>query len=185
MRQVVIILAALAILGGVWAGIRGLRLFARGLRSGDDPRCSLWVIRGLRGIIVWLCLTSLALGAVLEQVWLLVFGGLWLLEEIYETGVLALILRSATAGRAAQKDDSPSTTDLAPSGCPSQRRCSGGHPSRGRSHPRDPLKSNHLHTLFWDSLGSVTQSRSISEIPGKDSRSGMNAIQKYPENKTA
>jgi hypothetical protein len=94
MRHGVIILAVLVILGGVWAGIRGLRLFARGLRSGDDPRCSLWVIRGLRGIIVWLCLTSLALGAVLEQVWLLVFGGLWLLEEIYETGVLALILRS-------------------------------------------------------------------------------------------
>src|SRR5688572_25608401 len=97
MRQIVIILAVLAILGGVWAGIRGLRLFARGLRSGDDPRCSLWVIRGLRGIIVWLCLTSLALGAVLEQVWLLVFGGLWLLEEIYETGVLALILRAGEA----------------------------------------------------------------------------------------
>ena len=66
--------------------------------AGDDPRGSLWVIRGLRGIIVWLCLTALALGAVLEQVWLLVFGGLWLLEEIYETGVLALILRAA-AGR--------------------------------------------------------------------------------------
>jgi hypothetical protein len=27
-------------------------------------------------------------------VWLLVFAGLWLLEEIYETGVLASILRA-------------------------------------------------------------------------------------------
>ena len=25
---------------------------------------------------------------------------------------------------------------------------------RVTSHPRDPLKSNHLHTLFWDSLRS-------------------------------
>jgi hypothetical protein len=61
---------------------------------------------GLRGIIVWLCLTSLALGAVLEQVWLLVFGGLWLLEEIYETGVLALILRS---GEGQQKGGTPNS----------------------------------------------------------------------------
>ena len=107
MRPIVIIPAVLAILGGVWAGIRGLRLFARGLRSGDDPRCSLWVVRGLRGIIVWLCLTSLALGAVLEQVWLLVFGGLWLLEEIYETGVLALILRSAEGQQKGGTPNSP------------------------------------------------------------------------------
>jgi hypothetical protein len=98
MRHAVVILAVLAALGGVWAGARGVRLFARGLRSGDDSRGALWVIRGLRGMIVWACLTSLALGAFLEQVWLLVFGGLWLLEEIYETGVLALILRAGEAG---------------------------------------------------------------------------------------
>ena len=97
MRQVVLLLAALATLGGLWAGARGVRLLARGLRAADDPRGSLWVIRGLRGLIVCICLTALAVGAVLETVWLLVFAGLWLLEEIYETGVLALILRSGGA----------------------------------------------------------------------------------------
>jgi hypothetical protein len=98
MRQVVPLLAALAILGGLWAGARGVRLLTRGLRAADDdPRGALWVIRGLRGMIVYICLTALAVGAVLEAVWLLVFAGLWLLEEIYETGVLALILRSGGA----------------------------------------------------------------------------------------
>jgi hypothetical protein len=94
MRHLVVVVAVLAVVVGVWAGSRGGRLFVRGLRSGEDPRASLWVIRGLRGIIVCVCLVSLALGAVLEQIWLLVFAGLWLLEEIYETGVLALILRA-------------------------------------------------------------------------------------------
>ncbi|MCI0549176.1 MAG: hypothetical protein L0027_18075 [Candidatus Rokubacteria bacterium] len=93
-RHGVLALALLAALGGAWAGCRGVRLLARGLRCGDDLRGPLWVIRGLRGIIVWVCLTSLGIGVVLEQVWLLVFAGLWLAEEIYETGVLALILRA-------------------------------------------------------------------------------------------
>jgi hypothetical protein len=39
-------------------------------------------------------MASLAVGTVLGQVWLVVFGALWLAEEIYETGVLALILRA-------------------------------------------------------------------------------------------
>jgi len=91
---VVLFLAMLAALGGARAGARGVRRFTRGLRGGDDTRASIWVIRGLRGMIVGVCLTCLAVGAVFEQVWLLVFSGLWLLEEIYETGVLALILRA-------------------------------------------------------------------------------------------
>jgi hypothetical protein len=39
-------------------------------------------------------MAALAVGTVLGQVWLVVFGALWLAEEIYETGVLALILRA-------------------------------------------------------------------------------------------
>jgi hypothetical protein len=94
MRPLVVALAVAALLGGFWAGARGAQLVAHALRAGDHPDGALWLIRGLRGLIVWICLTCLALGAVLEQVWLLVFAGLWLLEEIYETGVLALILRA-------------------------------------------------------------------------------------------
>jgi len=87
------VLAALAV-GGAWAGVRGVSLLARGLRRGEDPSAPLWVVRGLRGIIVALCMAALAVGTVLGQVWLVVFGALWLAEEIYETGVLALILRA-------------------------------------------------------------------------------------------
>jgi hypothetical protein len=93
MRALVLLLAGSAALGGLWAGVRGARLFVRGVRGADDPSGALWVIRGLRGLIVCICLTCLAAGAVLGERWLLVFAGLWLLEEIYETGVLALILR--------------------------------------------------------------------------------------------
>ena len=97
MRTVIVLAAGLATLAGIWAGVRGLRLLMRGLRAADDPQGALWVIRGLRGLIFWVCLTCLAVGAVLGEVWLLVFAGLWLLEEIYETGVLALILRTGAA----------------------------------------------------------------------------------------
>jgi hypothetical protein len=46
---------------------------------------------------VAICLAALAVGTVLGQVWLVVFAALWLAEEIYETGVLALILRAGAA----------------------------------------------------------------------------------------
>jgi hypothetical protein len=94
LRHGLLALAVVAVIVGAWAGARGVRLLARGLRRGEDPSASLWVVRGLRGIIVAACMASLAVGTVLGQVWLVVFGALWLAEEIYETGILALILRA-------------------------------------------------------------------------------------------
>ena len=72
--------------------------FVAALGAADHPQGALWVIRGLRGLIMWTCLTCARPRVQCSaQVWLLVFAGLWLLEEIYETGVLALILRSGGA----------------------------------------------------------------------------------------
>ena len=97
-----VVVAGMAVVGSAWAAARGIRLLLRGVRSREDPSAPLWVIRGLRGLIVAVCAMAIAAGIVLEQRWLLVFGCLWLAEEIYETGVLALILR---AGQ--RSDDSP------------------------------------------------------------------------------
>lgn len=88
------LIVTLAILLGAGAGVRGVRLLARGLRHGDDPDAPLWIVRGLRGVIVALSMGALSAGVVFAQLWLIVFGAVWLAEEIYETGVLALILRS-------------------------------------------------------------------------------------------
>ena len=67
---------------------------ARSLRAADDPRASLWLMRGIRGVAVAVGTTSLAAGLVLHQTWLLAFRAVFLLEELYETGVVALLLRA-------------------------------------------------------------------------------------------
>ena len=89
------VVASLLALGGVWASIRGARLFVRGCRAADHPSASLWVIRGIRGLVVAVGVWALAGGVLFGQAWLLAFGAVFLAEELYETGVVALILRSA------------------------------------------------------------------------------------------
>ncbi|HEU5192393.1 MAG TPA: hypothetical protein VFX14_22125 [Methylomirabilota bacterium] len=101
MEIAVWLLAGLAAAGGIWAATRGIRLIVRGLRAAGEDDGALWLIRGLRSLIVGICLGCAALGAAFDEVWLLVFAGLWLLEEIYETGVLASILRDGAHPHAA------------------------------------------------------------------------------------
>lgn len=88
-------LALLGLLAGAWAGARGVRLLRRGLRCADDARASLWVIRGIRGVVAAVSAAILAGGILFGQSGLLVLGGIFLGEELYETGVVALILRAA------------------------------------------------------------------------------------------
>jgi hypothetical protein len=88
------VLAIMAAAVGVWAGVRGVRLLSRGLRDSGSPEASRWVVRGLRGVVVAIGAGALAGGLVFEESWLLAFAGVFLAEEIYETGVLALIVRA-------------------------------------------------------------------------------------------
>jgi hypothetical protein len=88
------IVTAVLVAGGAWASLRGVGLVARGLSHADDPSASLWLVRGIRGIVVAVGVGALAAGLFFEQLWLRVFGLVFLAEELYETGVLALILRA-------------------------------------------------------------------------------------------
>jgi hypothetical protein len=104
-------LAGLAAVVGIGAAVRGARLLAWGLRDADDEASSLRVIRGIRGLVVAVGLWALAGGVLLEQTWLLVFGAIFLAEEIYETGVVILVLRAqARRIRSAQRSSTGSTS---------------------------------------------------------------------------
>jgi hypothetical protein len=89
------VVAALLVLAGAVAAVCGARLAVRALGRADDPASSLWIIRGIRGLVVAVAAWALAGGLVFEQTWLLVFGGVFLAEELYETGVVIAILRRA------------------------------------------------------------------------------------------
>jgi hypothetical protein len=87
-------LAVVVGLAGTATLYRGVTLFARALRRADDPESSLWLIRGIRGIVVAVAAASLAAGLATASTGLLAFGAVFLGEELYETGVVALVLRA-------------------------------------------------------------------------------------------
>jgi hypothetical protein len=84
------IVAGLLILAAALAGTRGARKVARGLRDASP----LHVVRGIRGVVIALAATTFAAGMLLATPGLIVLGAVFLGEELYETAVLALIIRS-------------------------------------------------------------------------------------------
>ena len=95
--MIVAIGAAALLVCGACAATRGARLVLRALRRADEPSASLTLIRGIRGLVVGVAAWALGGGLLFAQTWLLVFGGVFLAEELYETGVVALILRRSAA----------------------------------------------------------------------------------------
>jgi hypothetical protein len=89
-----LLLAMPGFLMAVGAAWRGAQLLVRGLRQADHPAGALWVVRGIRGVIVAIGLAALSGGVLLASKGLLVFGVIFLGEELYETGVVLLALRS-------------------------------------------------------------------------------------------
>ena len=57
-----------------------------------------WVVRGFRGGIVGIGLGFLAAGVFLGLTWPLIFGAAFLLEELFETGIMLLALRAERLG---------------------------------------------------------------------------------------
>jgi hypothetical protein len=84
-----------------------VRLLISALAHAEAERSSLDLIRGLRGIAVAVGTAALAAGVLLEQRWLLVFGAVFLLEELYETGVVVLVLRAARRSAASNHSAMP------------------------------------------------------------------------------
>jgi hypothetical protein len=81
--------------GALWQGTRRL---ATGLSEIEHPASALRIVRGLRGVIVAVSLAALGGGVLFASRGLLVFGLIFLGEELYETGVVLLALRAGHRG---------------------------------------------------------------------------------------
>jgi hypothetical protein len=86
--------AALFLLFGVSVAVRGLGLLFLGIRKPDHPSGPLRVVHGLRAMIVALALVVWAWALLSRKEWLFIIGAIVLTQELYETGILSLILRA-------------------------------------------------------------------------------------------
>jgi hypothetical protein len=86
--------------GALWHGMRRL---AKGLSEVDHPASTLRVMRGIWGVIIAVGLAALGGGVLFGSKGLLVFGVIFLGEELYETGVVLLALRAGQRGVWGQK----------------------------------------------------------------------------------
>jgi hypothetical protein len=92
------ILAALLWLlagGALWQGIREL---ATGLCEVDHPASALRVVRGIRTVTIAVSAVAPSGGMLFASTGLLMFGMIFLGEELYETGVVLLALRADQRG---------------------------------------------------------------------------------------
>lgn len=86
-----LIIADICFILAAWALVRGVRNFRAGYAADDG---SLRVVRGIRGGILFAGLTCIGCGLALQVSWPIWFGLVFLAEEILETGIMVLALRS-------------------------------------------------------------------------------------------
>ncbi len=84
-------MGVLALLIAAGLGWRGLRRLRRGLREA----ASLELVRGIRALVTAAAVAVFALALLTGERGLLAFAAVFLAEELYETGVLVLILRAS------------------------------------------------------------------------------------------
>jgi hypothetical protein len=85
------VLGAALVSGAAWASLRSARLIADGLRRARP----LAVVLGIRAAVLSLVATLFAVAVLSAEPGFIVLGALVLGEELYETGLLALIIRRA------------------------------------------------------------------------------------------
>jgi len=85
------LLAALAMLIAVYAAYAGARRLRHGLREAK----SLEVVRGIRALVTAVAAAVAGIALLSGEHGLLAFSAVFLAEELYETGVLALIIRAS------------------------------------------------------------------------------------------
>ncbi len=80
---------------------------ARRLTSGLRHARALDVVHGIRGSVIALAAIAFAGGVLLAQTGLLVLGAVFLGEELYETGLLAAIIRAGERDEDRARDAQP------------------------------------------------------------------------------
>jgi hypothetical protein len=86
------IVDGLVVLAAVFAW-RAVRQVARALRDSAHRDSSLWLIRGIRALIIAAASLAFALGIVYGSRATMLIAAVILGEELYETGVVLLVLR--------------------------------------------------------------------------------------------
>ena len=97
------ILAAVLLVLAIWMLIRGNRLVAQGLRNPGHPRQTLWVVRGFRRGISAIATAFFAGGFYFHETWPLIFGAVFLGEELLETGIMIFVLKKGEKAERAEK----------------------------------------------------------------------------------
>ena len=82
----------LVILAAIFAW-RGIRTISRNRRNSDDIEASLRLVQGIRGIVFTVAFLCLAAGIFFSYRPLLLFGVVFLAEEIIEIGAVLLALK--------------------------------------------------------------------------------------------
>ena len=88
------IIAGLLALVGFYSGARGGLRLARGLRQATASE----LVRGIRGCIIAVVAGIFALGVLSAETGFLILGAIILVEELYETGILAALIRLGDRG---------------------------------------------------------------------------------------
>jgi hypothetical protein len=86
------IVDGLIVLAAVF-GWRAVRQVGRALRDTGHDDSSLWLIRGIRALIIAAACLAFALGIVYGSRATMLIAAVILGEELYETGVVLLVLR--------------------------------------------------------------------------------------------